>query len=68
MPSLESPSPTHLITAPFTPQEASPPARAACWGGAAPSGEANALLVLGHEQGSVAAVEPVEVWMFEGLV
>jgi molybdopterin molybdotransferase len=30
--------------------------------------EANALLVLGHEQGSVAAGEPVEVWMFEGLV
>ena len=30
--------------------------------------EANALLVLSHEQGSVAAGEPVEVWMFEGLV
>jgi molybdopterin molybdotransferase len=30
--------------------------------------EANALLVLGHDQGSVAAGEPVEVWMFEGLV
>jgi molybdopterin molybdotransferase len=30
--------------------------------------EANALLVLGHEQGSVAAGEPVEVWMFDGLV
>lgn len=29
--------------------------------------EANALLVLGHEQGSVAAGEAVEVWMFEGL-
>ena len=30
--------------------------------------DANALLVLGHEQGSVAAGELVEVWMFEGLV
>ncbi|MFN9281756.1 MAG: gephyrin-like molybdotransferase Glp [Betaproteobacteria bacterium] len=30
--------------------------------------EANALLVLGHEQGSVAVGELVEVWMFEGLV
>jgi molybdopterin molybdotransferase len=30
--------------------------------------EANALLVLGHDQGSVAEGEPVEVWMFEGLV
>ena len=30
--------------------------------------EANALLVLGHEQGSVAAGEDVEVWLFEGLV
>ena len=30
--------------------------------------EANALLVLGHEQGSVAAGELVDVWMFEGLV
>ena len=30
--------------------------------------EANALLVLGHDQGSVAVGEPVEVWMFEGLV
>jgi molybdopterin molybdotransferase len=30
--------------------------------------EANALLVLGHDQGSVAAGEPVEVWIFEGLV
>jgi molybdopterin molybdotransferase len=30
--------------------------------------EANALLVLRHEQGSVAAGEPVDVWLFEGLV
>jgi len=30
-------------------------------------GEANALLVLGHDQGSVAAGEPVDVWLFEGL-
>jgi molybdopterin molybdotransferase len=30
--------------------------------------EANALLVLGHDQGSVAAGEPVEVWLFDGLV
>jgi molybdopterin molybdotransferase len=30
--------------------------------------EAKALLVLGHDQGSVAAGEPVEVWLFEGLV
>jgi molybdopterin molybdotransferase len=30
--------------------------------------EANALLVLGHEQGSVAAGEPVDVWLFDGLV
>ena len=30
--------------------------------------EANALLVLGHEQGSVAAGEMVDVWLFEGLV
>jgi molybdopterin molybdotransferase len=30
--------------------------------------EANALVVLGHEQGSVAAGEPVPVWLFEGLV
>lgn len=30
--------------------------------------EANCLVVLGHEQGSVAAGEPVEVWPFEGLV
>ena len=30
--------------------------------------EANALLVLGHEQGSVAAGELVEVWLFDGLV
>jgi len=30
--------------------------------------EANALVVLGHEQGSVAADEPVDVWLFDGLV
>jgi molybdopterin molybdotransferase len=30
--------------------------------------EANALLVLGHEQGSVATGERVTVWLFEGLV
>ena len=30
--------------------------------------EANALLVLGHEQGSVAQGELVEVWLFDGLV
>ncbi len=30
--------------------------------------EANALLVLAHEQGSVAAGEDVEVWLFDGLV
>ncbi|MBL8326676.1 MAG: molybdopterin molybdotransferase MoeA [Rubrivivax sp.] len=30
--------------------------------------EANALVVLGHGQGSVAAGEPVAVWLFEGLV
>ncbi len=30
--------------------------------------EANALLVLGHGQGSVAAGELVEVWLFDGLV
>lgn len=30
--------------------------------------EANALVVLGHDQGSVAAGEPVDVWLFEGLV
>jgi molybdopterin molybdotransferase len=30
--------------------------------------EANALLVLGHEHGSVAAGEPVNVWLFDGLV
>jgi molybdopterin molybdotransferase len=30
--------------------------------------EANALLVLGHEQGSVAAGERVTVWLFDGLV
>jgi molybdopterin molybdotransferase len=29
--------------------------------------EANALIVLGHEQGSVAAGEPVDVWLFDGL-
>jgi molybdopterin molybdotransferase len=30
--------------------------------------EANALVVLGHEQSSVAAGDPVEVWLFDGLV
>ena len=30
--------------------------------------EANALVVLRHEQGSVAAGEPVDVWLFDGLV
>jgi molybdopterin molybdotransferase len=30
--------------------------------------EANALLVLPHDQGSVAAGDPVEVWLFDGLV
>ena len=30
--------------------------------------EANALVVLGHAQGSVAAGEPVDVWLFDGLV
>jgi molybdopterin molybdotransferase len=30
--------------------------------------EANCLLVLRHEQGSVAAGEPVDVWLFDGLV
>lgn len=30
--------------------------------------EANALVVLGHEQGSVAAGQPVDVWLFDGLV
>ena len=30
--------------------------------------EANALVVLGHEQGSVAAGDPVDVWIFDGLV
>jgi molybdopterin molybdotransferase len=30
--------------------------------------EANALLVLGHEHGSVAAGELVNVWLFDGLV
>ena len=29
--------------------------------------EANALVVLRHEQGSVAEGEPVDVWLFEGL-
>jgi molybdopterin molybdotransferase len=30
--------------------------------------EANALLVLRHEQGSVSVGEPVDVWLFDGLV
>jgi molybdopterin molybdotransferase len=30
--------------------------------------QANALLVLQHEQGSVAAGDEVEVWLFDGLV
>lgn len=30
--------------------------------------EANCLVVLRHEQGSVAAGDPVDVWLFEGLV
>jgi molybdopterin molybdotransferase len=30
--------------------------------------EANALLVLHHGQGSVAAGDDVEVWLFDGLV
>jgi len=30
--------------------------------------EANALVLLGHDQGSVAAGESVEVWAFDGLV
>jgi molybdopterin molybdotransferase len=30
--------------------------------------EANCLVVLRHEQGSVAAGEPVDVWLFDGLV
>lgn len=30
--------------------------------------EANCLVVLGHDQGSVAAGEPVDVWLFDGLV
>ena len=30
--------------------------------------EADALVVLGHEQGSLAAGEAVEVWLFDGLV
>jgi molybdopterin molybdotransferase len=29
--------------------------------------EANALLVLRHDQGAVAAGEPVDVWLFDGL-
>jgi molybdopterin molybdotransferase len=29
--------------------------------------EANALVVLGHDQGAVAAGDPVEVWLFDGL-
>lgn len=30
--------------------------------------EANALVVLRHDQGSVAAGEPVDVWLFDGLL
>lgn len=30
--------------------------------------EANALVVLAHEQGSVAEGDPVDVWLFDGLV
>lgn len=30
--------------------------------------EANCLVVLGHEQASVAAGDPVELWLFDGLV
>jgi len=30
--------------------------------------EANALVVLGHEQGSVAAGDEVDLWLFDGLV
>jgi molybdopterin molybdotransferase len=30
--------------------------------------EANALVVLGHDQGSVAEGQPVTVWLFDGLV
>ena len=30
--------------------------------------EANALIVLGHDQGSVAAGDLVDVWLFDGLV
>lgn len=30
--------------------------------------EANALVVLGHDQGSVAAGQPVDVWLFDGLL
>lgn len=29
--------------------------------------EANALVVLGHEQASVAAGDLVDVWLFDGL-
>ena len=29
--------------------------------------EANALIVLRHEQSSVAAGDPVDVWLFDGL-
>jgi molybdopterin molybdotransferase len=29
--------------------------------------EANALVVLSHDQGSVAEGEPVTVWLFDGL-
>jgi molybdopterin molybdotransferase len=30
--------------------------------------QANALVVLGHDQAPVAAGEAVDVWLFEGLV
>ena len=30
--------------------------------------EANCLVVLGHEQGSIAAGDSVDVWLFDGLV
>jgi molybdopterin molybdotransferase len=30
--------------------------------------EANALVVLRHQQGSVASGDPVDVWLFDGLV
>ena len=29
--------------------------------------EANALVVLGHDQGPVAAGDPVDLWLFDGL-